>query len=81
MTQSAKVRCCGYGPTLLKFPKRPPKKVKLRSFCQLFRIRTRSKPSFQINIGEDVVIGAGSVVISDVPDKTKIAGVPAKIIN
>ena len=34
-----------------------------------------------INIGEDVVIGAGSVVISDVPDKTKIAGVPAKIIN
>jgi serine O-acetyltransferase len=35
----------------------------------------------KIKIGDDVVIGAGSVVTRDLPDKAVAAGVPAKIIN
>ena len=33
-----------------------------------------------INIGDDAIIGAGSVVINDIPDKSRVAGVPAKPI-
>jgi putative colanic acid biosynthesis acetyltransferase WcaB len=33
-----------------------------------------------ISIGSDVVIGAGSVVIRDVPDRAVVAGNPAKIL-
>jgi acetyltransferase-like isoleucine patch superfamily enzyme len=33
-----------------------------------------------IRIGNDVVIGAGSVVISDVPDGKKIVGNPSREI-
>lgn len=32
-------------------------------------------------IGEDCLIGAGAVVIRDVPDKAVVAGVPAKVIK
>ena len=32
-------------------------------------------------LGEDCLIGAGAVVIRDVPDKAVVAGVPAKIIK
>jgi len=32
-------------------------------------------------IGEDCLIGAGAVVIRDVPDKAVMAGVPAKILR
>lgn len=32
-----------------------------------------------IKIGENVVIAAGAVVISDVPDHSRVAGVPAKV--
>lgn len=34
-----------------------------------------------IHIGDNVVIGAGSVVVKDVPDNVIIAGNPARIIN
>lgn len=34
-----------------------------------------------ISIGNNVTIGAGAVVTSDVPDNTVVAGVPAKIIK
>lgn len=34
-----------------------------------------------VNIGDDSVIGANSVVISDVPPETVVAGVPAKVIK
>jgi len=34
-----------------------------------------------ITIGENAIVGAGSVVTKDVPDGTIVAGVPAKIIN
>lgn len=34
-----------------------------------------------INIGNNVIIGAGAVVTHDIPDNTIIAGIPAKIIK
>ncbi len=34
-----------------------------------------------INIGSNVIIGANSVVINDVPDNCIVAGVPAKVIR
>lgn len=34
-----------------------------------------------IKIGKDVVIGAGSVVINDVPDFAVVVGNPGKIIK
>ena len=32
-------------------------------------------------LGEDCLIGAGAVVIRDVPDKAVMAGVPAKLLK
>jgi len=32
-----------------------------------------------VKIGENTVIGAGSVVLNDVPDNVLMAGIPAKI--
>ena len=34
-----------------------------------------------IKIGNNVVIGANSVVTKDVPDNTVVAGIPAKVIK
>ena len=34
-----------------------------------------------INIGKNVVTGAGSVITSDVPDNSKVIGAPARIVN
>ncbi|MAV65158.1 MAG: N-acetyltransferase [Pelagibacteraceae bacterium TMED124] len=36
---------------------------------------------FPVRIGKNAVVGAGSVVTSDVPDNTKVAGSPAKEIE
>lgn len=33
------------------------------------------------NLGEDCLVGAGAVVIKDVPDRTVVAGVPAKVLR
>ena len=35
----------------------------------------------KITIGNNVVIGAGAVVVKDVPDNCVIAGNPAKVIK
>lgn len=35
----------------------------------------------EIKVGDNVVIGAHSVVTKDIPDNAVVAGVPAKIIN
>ena len=34
-----------------------------------------------VTIGENAVVGAGSVVTKDVPDNAIVAGVPARIVN
>ena len=34
-----------------------------------------------VHIGNDVVIGAGSVVVNDIPDGCVVAGNPARIIR
>ena len=34
-----------------------------------------------INIGDNVTIGAGAVVVKDVPPNATVAGVPAKVLN
>src|SRR5271165_5491530 len=34
-----------------------------------------------ITIGENAIVGAGSVVTKDVPDNAIVAGVPARIVN
>ncbi len=34
-----------------------------------------------VTIGNNVTIGAGAVVVKDIPDNCVVAGVPAKIIN
>ncbi len=36
---------------------------------------------FPVKIGKNSVVGAGSVVTEDVPDNTKVAGSPAKVIG
>jgi len=33
------------------------------------------------NLGEDCLVGAGAVIIKDVPDKAVVAGVPAKVLR
>ncbi|GAA0860165.1 acetyltransferase [Aliiglaciecola litoralis] len=37
--------------------------------------------SNNINVGEGVTVGAGAVVINDVPDNATVVGVPAKLVN
>lgn len=34
-----------------------------------------------VHIGNNVTIGAGAVVVKDIPDNATVAGVPAKILN
>lgn len=34
-----------------------------------------------VKIGNNVTIGAGSVVTKDIPDNATVAGVPAKVLN
>jgi serine O-acetyltransferase len=45
------------------------------------RVGTGSKVIGAITIGERAVIGAGAVVIRDVPEAATVVGVPAKIVR
>lgn len=40
-----------------------------------------SKVFGEVNIGNNVVIGANSVVVKDIPDNCVVSGIPAKIIK
>ena len=45
------------------------------------RVGTGSKLLGAITIGERAVIGAGAVVIADVPEAATVVGVPAKVVR
>ncbi|WP_234032578.1 hypothetical protein [Companilactobacillus bobalius] len=34
-----------------------------------------------VHIGNNVIVGAGAVVVSDIPDNCVVGGVPAKVIK
>ncbi|MFT0295991.1 hypothetical protein [Bacteroides faecis] len=42
---------------------------------------TGAKLIGNITIGNNVIIGAGAVVVKDVPDNAVVGGVPAKILS
>ena len=45
------------------------------------RVGTGSKVIGSITVGERAVIGAGAVVINDVPEAATVVGVPAKVVR
>ena len=50
--------------------------------CRLMQLdRSWSFCKAGVKIGSDVIIGAGSVVISDVPDGSTVVGNPARFIS
>jgi len=46
--------------------------------CILF---TGAKIIGNISVGDNVIIGAGAVVINNIPDNSIVAGVPAKVVS
>ncbi len=69
--------------TNAKYPKSPDAKKELKGPYIKKRaiIGANSTLLPGITIGEQAIIGAGSVVTKDVPDKHVVAGNPAKLIN
>jgi serine O-acetyltransferase len=61
-----------------KRPGVPPPIVTIGDNCYIGTGTTIIGP---VRIGNDVIIGAGSVVIHDIPDGCTVAGNPAKIIK
>jgi serine O-acetyltransferase len=45
------------------------------------RIGTGSKVLGNVTVGERAVIGAGAVVIADVPEAATVVGVPARVVR
>ena len=78
---------CWLGPNVVitnaKYPKSPNVKKELKGayIKKQAIIGANSTLLPGITIGEHAFIGAGSVVIRDVPDKCVVAGNPAKIIK
>lgn len=74
-----------------KFPRSVNTKGQMQSESdwQLLEIKVKKNASIGSNatilggvvIGENAIIGAGSVVVSDVPDNVIVAGNPAKILR
>ena len=46
-----------------------------------YRLRANVVIIGSVSIGNNVIIGAGTVVTKDVPDNTIIVGNPARVIN
>ena len=44
-------------------------------------VGTGAKVLGNINIGNDVRVGAGSIVLIDVPDNSTVVGVPGRIVS
>jgi maltose O-acetyltransferase len=64
-----------HDPTTLT-PRVAPIKIGKRVWCGL-----RVTILAGVTIGDDVVVGAGSVIIRDVPSGSVVAGVPARVIR
>jgi sugar O-acyltransferase (sialic acid O-acetyltransferase NeuD family) len=45
------------------------------------RLHTGAKVSANIRIGEGAIVGAGAVIVDDVPPRTTVAGVPGRVIK
>ena len=45
------------------------------------RVHTGAVIKNRIKVGEDSILGAGTVIIKDVPDKVTVVGIPGKIIK
>ena len=55
-----------------------PKSVKI---CDKVWLGARVTICPGVTIGEGAIVGAGAVVTKDVPPRTVVAGVPAKVIK
>lgn len=70
--------CAASDASMGRIPAMAQTPVTLRRGC---RIGTGSALMAGIEVGEEAVVGLGAVVIKDVPPRTKVAGVPARVIG
>lgn len=50
-------------------------------FYTLLSILSGAKIIGNVKIGNNVMVGAGAVVVDDIPDNAVVAGVPAKVLS
>lgn len=78
---------CWVGPRVVitnaKYPRSPAVKENLRgaTVCKRAKIGANSTLLPGVRIGEDALVGAGSVVTRDVPAGAVVAGNPARVIK
>jgi acetyltransferase-like isoleucine patch superfamily enzyme len=70
--------CAASDASMGRVPALAQTPVTLRRGC---RIGTGSALMAGIEVGEEAVVGLGAVVLDDVPPRTKVAGVPARMIG
>ena len=51
------------------------------NYCCNVYIGTGAKILGPVKVGNNVVIGAGAVVLNDVPDNSVVVGMPAKVVK
>ena len=62
-------------------PDDAPKFVKPVKICDKVWLGARVTICPGVTIGEEAIVGAGAVVTRDVPPRTVVAGIPAKVIK